>query len=305
MLKNTLKLSHVFYALALVLLSVVFFKYWDIVVYSISGHILILLYIIPLYLLAIIVQANNYLKLLDLSIALSIVMTTQVWAVSNLVNYLGPFQPGLLVRMIFFKKNGISLAKSSFTSLKQVAISLWIALLLFTIFAPLTQLSELRILAFFSALIFFLIPVFEKSIVYFLVIILKRKGLELNNWEKLKIFSFKKLPQYYLFFINYLLICLSLWFVYDDFGANISVAEVVILTVTLVFSTLVTITPNNVGVQEVLLGYASHVGGLSGGEAVTIALLFRIAQIASCLLIVVITKWIIWISEKDLRMNKE
>lgn len=70
------------------------------------------------------------------------------------------------------------------------------------------------------------------------------------------------------------------WTALRSFGRGIPAAEALALSLLTALTNLIAITPNNVGVQEVVLGYLTRLAGGSMAEGVLAGALLRIAHVA-------------------------
>lgn len=278
----------VFFAV-LATIAVLLYVYWTAVSDTMSRHALTALFAGAISAIAIAVQALNFLRLLEEPFKPPLASTVHMWAVANLANYLGPFQPGLAIRLAFFRRYGISLAATAKTTIRQIHLSTWTAMGLATV-GVLSEFPTLRIIAVAGACVFLLWP--------FLLRLLRRNLSTLARHSKtiseqqqrltafLSVVPFKDLG---LFVAQYLLIACSLFGVYWAFDAPLAPHEALLLAIASALSTLISITPNNLGVQEALFGYVAHLGGLTASEALSVALLFRVSHIGACFFLLIVT----------------
>jgi len=253
------------------------------IITTLHNHTHTLIYAIALSGATLAFQVTNFLSLLPMTNSPSFIKTYHIWALANLTNYLGPFQPGLAVRVAYFKSENIPLSVTLQTTLRQLVLSTWIALGLAGagLFSEQHTIKEIGI---GSLIIFIITPFFIRFLVAHPIkfSIFDRISLALKNFNP----SFKQLL---LVSGQYLCSILNIYVVYHLYGASLAFNDAVLLAVITALSTLLALTPNNVGVQDLLLGYAAHLGGLSTADSISIVLLFRIAHIAACILIYLLT----------------
>ena len=266
-------------------LTWIIFQYWNQLFPIFLEHYTAIFIIIPISMYAIFLQSKNFTQLLHTTNKPALLDTTKMWALSGLTNYLGPFQPGLAVRAAYFKSHGISVRETLQTTVKQLVISIWIGLLVFSIFAPFSLNENIQKTSIFTLTLFLVAPLLENKIIATIKRVIDKNN-EIHNdtsWLRLN-----KIGQYKLFFSVYISLCLSSWVIYEEFNANLYVYDYAILAVILVFSSLISITPNNLGIQELFFGYAAHAGGLSIPDGIAIALLYRVTHIFSCAFIILL-----------------
>lgn len=270
-------------------LAFLLFVYWDSVRQILSRHALAALYAGSISAIAITVQALNFLRLLEAPHKPALRATVHMWAMANLTNYLGPLQPGLAVRLAFFKRHGISMAATTTTTLRQIHLSTWTATGLAAA-GLFSNVPVIRAIGAAGLLIFFLWP-------YVLLLLREHLSAWAGRWKIVSarreqlatLLSTVPISRLDLFVAQYVLIACSLYGVYWAFHAPLAPHEALLLAVASALSTLISITPNNLGVQEALFGYVAHLGGLSTSEALSVALLFRVAHIGACLTLLLLT----------------
>jgi|GEM_PF-2036295 len=233
----------------------------------------------------IVVQAFNFLQLLGHPTPPPLSLTSKTWALSGLTNYLGPFQPGLAVRLIFFKNYGIVLRQTLGTTFQQLQLSTWAGLWMFIIallFNKKLPFEIVPILAI-TALAWPRILGFSKRIISTPVVQQKLSPITIS--ALLGSLHIPPIKRMWPFVAQYLFVATSIYIVYRDFGASLSMSGALIIATSTTLSTLLALTPSNLGIQELILGYSAHLSGLSTNDAINIALLFRLSHITSCLLI--------------------
>ena len=280
-LNQKLKLI-VFICITFLFGSLIYFR-WEVIKDALADHYLVVIYATVLSIIAISLQAMNFLQLLDSPFKPKYFSMSRIWALSNLANYLAPFQPGLAVRMIFLKQHGVSAWITTRTTVRQLQLSIWAAVGLFALAGVFNKIFAVKIMAATSAAIFILWP----------LILLLTKLLVLGKCENYKIIKkFRAefedllapmpLNKFVLPIVQYLIIAVSVFIVYRDFGADIFWYDALLIAVATSISALFSITPNNFGIQELLLGYSAHVTGLSVNDAISIAVLYRLVHLGSC-----------------------
>jgi hypothetical protein len=219
----------------------------------------------------------------------SLVQTWHTWAAANLANYLGPFQPGLAVRMAYFRGLGVPVVDTVRATLRQLVLSLWVGSGM-TAIGLFSNDAGIRLFAVFGCLLFIASPWIASGL---------RATIPSGYGNSRIVSAFRSLlelcrigmPVYRLwpFVMQYILMAVCFYAAYNEFGVNLGADESILLAVIFAMSVLVALTPNNLGVQELLLGYVAFWGGLGGGEALGVALIFRVAHLLACGVVLLVT----------------
>ena len=262
---------------------------WRQVFAAFSEHYPVLLVVASIVVVSLALQAYNFLQLLGVERRIPFLQAWHTWAIANIVNYLGPLQPGLAVRLAYFKSFGVPVIETTRATLRQLVFSTWIASGM-TVFGLLSDDAGIRLFAAGGCLVFVMSPWIVASLKS---VICNANG---STWVcglirplldlcRLGMPLFKLWP----FVMQYLLMALNLYVVYNEFGVDLKVEEAILLAVVFALSTLVALTPNNLGVQELLLGSVAYWGGMSGGDALSMTIFIRVAHLIACTFVVVAT----------------
>lgn len=237
----------------------------------------------------VVVQVLNFLQLLAWPQPLSLRAAAHAWALATLLNYLGPFQPGLALRLAYFKSHGVPLARTAATSLRFLHLSMWTALLvagaaLCSKGGQLGWISGGLLLAAFAAWPWAMAWLLPRLAAWRLPAWLHRHRAELD-------IALSPLPLRHTryFFVQHLLGAVLVLYAYREFGADLSAADALLIAVGVYVSSLVAILPNNIGVLEGFYIATAQAGGLDPATAIALALFIRGAHIGACLVAAVAT----------------
>ena len=229
------------------------------------------------------VQAANFLNLLDAKGSLSYRKTLYTWALGGLVNYLGPLQPGLALRIALFKLQGVTAGRSLVTTVKQLHLSIWTGVAIVGLALAFRPRVEARwagvTLALMATLWVPAASLVHNCLKRWRSPVRWRAGLVQAVASGLAIPRFVDL---WYFLAQHSIAALAVLIVYRGFGAGIGMGDAYVIAVVATLSGLISLTPNNLGLQELILGYAAWQGGLGVADATAIAALFRIAHVLSC-----------------------
>ena len=266
-------------------ISILFLVYGDSFINLWVDHPFIILSSILIGAVYIHIQAFNFLKLLGHIDSFDYFMVVKVWSLTGLANYLGPFQPGLIIRFGFFKSHNISLTKTAKTTVRQIQLNFLAGFILVSI-SLILGFESLSVKYFGLCLLIFIIimPLLLNLIRYIFINVLRNIKLKAfyHQWLK-EYLTFPSFNNFYLFFIQHSIMALLVYIVYTSFINDFSIFEAYLTGILTTLSALVSIAPNNLGIQELIFGQLSVLKGTSTAQAIGISLIFRIAQIGGCL----------------------
>ncbi len=237
----------------------------------------------------ILVQVLNFLQLLEWPQSLSLRAAMHAWALATLLNYLGPFQPGLALRLAYFKSHGVPLSRTAATSLRLLHLSMWTALLVAGLALCLKGgtagwLSGGLLMAAFVAWPRGLAWLMPRLAAWRMPAWMHKHRGELD-------IALSPLPLRHTryFFVQHLLGAGLVLYAYREFGADLSAADAILIAVGVYVSSLVAILPNNIGLLEGLYIATAQAGGLDPATSIALALFIRGAHICACLVAAVAT----------------
>lgn len=238
------------------------------------------------------VQANNFLVFLDSPIRLRVWRFMPVWAWGALANYVAPLQAGsIAIRVAWLGQHKVSVTDSLLATWRQLAVSLWIALAglaigLLRIGDPRGRWPALALFLLWLAMYFM-----RKLWLKWLSNITRPAWLA-NRKQLVGRAVTGITPSGIVGVVaQYVLGTSLLYWVYACFGASIGLGQALILACLVYASSLIAVLPGNLGVTEAIYMLGGHGFGLGVAQAGALALLIRIANIATNLLIALIGVW--------------
>lgn len=273
------------YISVLFMYIVIIAYHWDAISKSFFNYPMALLYALILSIIAIAIQAYNFTDLLGSKVKIQFLSTYRMWAMSNIINYIAPFQPGLVARGIYFKSHSISYSKTLHTTLRQLLLSLWIGIGILALFLPYqSMLTHYLKLSAAGIFLFFLFIIFYDNSE------LIKKYLDHRYLRNVRtLFAKPSITQIIFIIIQYILVALSYYLVLSEFQLAVTMAWVFLLAVIIILSTIISITPNNIGLQELIIGTAVYKMGAVDAYIISIPIIFRTAHILSCGIILLFT----------------
>lgn len=231
------------------------------------------------------VQARNFLVFLDAEHSVRQWRFTRIWALSALVNYIAPLQPGIAVRVGWLAHRGVDVSEALLATWRQLVVSIWTAMLGLGIGLLLTGDSRARW------------PAAVLIVVWVTVFALRKLGLKIldrvvrPHWlarrkELLRRATTGITPSGLMgVIVQYVLGTLVLYWVYSRFGAEIGIGQALILACLIYLSSVIAILPGNLGVTEAIYMLGGHGFQLSLATAGALAILIRAAHVTANLLI--------------------
>lgn len=271
------------YVLLLVSTGVLVFAWWEDLVRAWSGQ--------PWTFVAAMIgmaggtwlQALNFRSFLPGRAGLTLSPLVRVWAAGSLANYLGPFQPGLALRVLWLRRYEISMSDSLAASWRQVSASVWISLAgaaagLLMLDASRHVLTASLLVAVFALAWTLHGPLFTWiSRLQAPVWLARRRawvGALAGGYSRQGLCGVV---------LQYFVATLLILYVYRRFGVDIHPAYAVLMACAVYVSSLVAVLPGNFGVLEGIYVAGGYALGLDVRESTALALFLRGAHIASCL----------------------
>lgn len=235
------------------------------------------------------VQARNFVEFMSDRATSGISGLVRIWAVSTLVNYVAPFQAGMGVRIYQLHRQGIAVSDSLIGTIRQSIASIFVSMLGVSVALLLidTKSNAVYALVILSGL--FAAFISRRVIVGWLggchwPIIAERKKWLLAAIQHMSLRGVSGVV------IQYGIGTFLTLFVYKEFGANIEIGQALLIACAVYVSALVAVLPGNLGILEGIYAVSGHALGLSLQESAALALLLRTAQVASCLLLLLLPR---------------
>ena len=284
-MNNKFNWRSILYLLLLAAAAILIIAWWPELSQLWREHLVTFAIVTILMALGVVIQARNFLTFIPIKHNIGVRSLSRVWAIGALVNYLGPFQPGIAVRVAYLKKNEVPLGASFLAIARQSIISIWVSFAGIAFGAWLHGDAEIRNLAIISGVIFLLLPLFRNLIIKTLNIMTRPKLL--LSKRELIIGAISNATSHGLWGVvaQYCIGAVLLFIVYNRFGANMDFGYALLMTCAIYISSLIALAPGNFGVMEAIYIIGGHQLGMSTEDAVALAFLLRGANIFSCFLI--------------------
>lgn len=239
-----------------------------------------------LMLLSILIQARNFMSFLDRQAGLALWPLSRLWALTSLINYLGPFQPGVAIRVAWLARRGVHWRDSLLATWRQLCTSVWISLGgcglgLLTMDVPYSQLIGGTFIGGFLIL-----PTIRNVILSTLMSVSGPRWLVARRailCDALRGIDFQGVAGVV---VQYIVGTALLWFVYRSFDAPIHPGHALLLACLVYVSSLVALLPGNLGVLEAIYVFGGRGVGLSLAQSAALALLLRCSQIIAAVVLV-------------------
>lgn len=262
----------ILYSLALATFGWILISHQDVLRTSLEGHALTWLTLSALSALLLTLQSTNFLALLsDTCSHLRLAPLVRIWALASLSNYLGPLQPGLAIRIVLMRNLGLEVERATLATMRQLHLSVWSAVLVLGAALP----APIGLLFIGIAVAWWKLTRPPLSL----------RLIPTGAWHD-RLSTIIVLPGFRLCMqqgLAHALVIVAVYLAYRSFGAPISLGEAATVGMLTTLSALVAITPNNLGFQEILLGWAAHRQGLTLADSIAIATLFRAAHITGAI----------------------
>lgn len=248
-------------------------------------HFSTFLIITLLMVVSVFVQSYNFLSFLPSADVPKLIDMAHTWAIGALVNYLGPFQPGLAVRVALLAKQGVRVGDSSVATLRQVIASMWLALALASISLMWMDPASMAIPSVALMIVFLLVPQTFPLLRRLAVRALPSKIPVSVRHAAQAALTVPSLRAVSGILVQYMLGTFAFYIGYKQFGADISIPVALGLACVVYASSLVALFPGNLGVLEALCAAFGQTSGLSIQQSLALAFLYRGANIISVILV--------------------
>lgn len=247
---------------------------------------------IAIMICATLVQAHNFIAFLDSPTRLRVRYFAPIWGWSALANYVAPLQAGgIAVRTAWLAKRGIGVADSLLATWRQLVVSIWISLLGLAVGLVFMDASRGRWPALALILLWLVMYLARKLWLRWLgrltspSWLVRRKQLlhrAVTNISPVGLVGVV---------LQYVLGTLLLYWVYARFGGALGIGGALVLACLVYASTIVAVLPGNLGVTEAIYMLGGHGLGLTVAQAGALAVLIRVAHIATNLLVALSGAW--------------
>ena len=207
--------------------------------------------------------------------------------VTTMGNYLTPFSGGMLVRATYLKVRH-AFPYAQFISLLAASylLTFWVAGVLGLV--AVLQLGavtggETLLLIFFAVLVtavtlIFFLPTFKLPSQWRIIKIVNEM---LVGWGKIRTNSGLLLRLGSINLVSMLLNGLAFWLAFHALDISVSFPKALLISLSAVFSVVLTITPGNLGIREAIIGLTGELIGIGVGEGLIVALLIRASTLVS------------------------
>ena len=222
---------------------------------------------------------------------LNVHLRTREWVglpyTTTMGNYLTPLSGGMLARAAYLKSRH-ALPFTQFATLlaANYLLTFWVASFIGSIFSiafAYQNKSIWLLTAFFLAILvgitivmLFPIPLISGN---HRLIHMVNQGIE--GWLTIKQDRGLVLSLILLTIVSALLNGFTFWFAYRALNTPVSIQAALLISLSSVFSVIVTITPGNLGIREAFISLTSDIIGAGVGEGLLVALLIRASTLVS------------------------
>lgn len=272
------------YLALLLAIAFVVVKWWGVLAPIWRDQMLTFVGAVLLIILAQVIQAKNFVSFLGELSGIRVWTLSRVWAITALLNYLGPLQPGVAARVAYLARCGVKVSDSLLATWRQICVSVWISLGGLALGLMLTGDSRAKLPSIVLAVSFVALVLLRKALKGFLryvekpAWIARHKSLINSAIEGISPAGVAGVT------LQYVIGTLLLLWVYHRFGATISLGQAIVLACMVYVSSLIAIMPGNLGVMDGIYMIGGHGMGLSATESAALALLLRASHIGGCLL---------------------
>jgi len=273
----------VLYTLVLCVIAILVLTWWTELWSIWREHRTTFLGLVLLMSLGIAVQTRNFIEFIPAPHSIKPWPFLHVWAVSSLANYAGPFQPGIAVRMLYLRRQGVAVANSALATLRQTGVSVWVALACISLSLLLIQ--GVHPLAFGPLAVFLMVFLLRRVLTRGLLEVSRPRWLARGGAILSSVVAETSPSGVAGVVAQYVVGTLVLLWCYRRFGVDITLGEALLLTSAVYLSSLIAVLPGNLGLLEGIYFISGHALGMTAHEAAAAAFLLRVSHVTSCLVV--------------------
>lgn len=266
-------------AYIIVLISILTFlgKYLDTIFTTLKNNFKLVVITTTLSVVAQLNQAFGYRSLLNPADRdkISVDMLVKIWGASGLINYLGP-QAGIAFRSFYLKRSNIDLKTSLFASAKFAIVSTCVGSLTLLFCLPISPIYKL-FLIIIGALTLGAILIFRNKLAKMvsrpkISTAISSIASPMNPASILHISA------------QYLILVVVYYTIFKTLADQTNIITIIITAVSIPLSTLISITPNGLGIIETIIYTSSAHQNLDSNLAACIIVITRLSHVLSATL---------------------
>lgn len=274
----------ILYLAVLLGLLVLCARFWHDLTRIWSDHLGTFLAVTGLMGVGVVVQAWNFRSFLPRPGGIGLLPNTRIWALASLMNYLGPFQAGLIVRVALLKQQGITVHDATLATLRQLVGSVWLAvgflgISLLSLGDRWRSIGPVLIAACVA------LPLLQR---WLRARLSRPPASTAPVRQTLAALVMPLRPASFLGLLaQYALGTLVFLIGFRQFGFDISATQALGLAALIYVSAIVALLPGNLGVLEAICTTVGQGAGLGLEQSLALALLYRGANVAGLLVMLV------------------
>lgn len=228
-------------------------------------------------------------------------MNVALTFLANLLNYFGPAQPGLGAKAIYLKAVGNTSFTSfatmtAFNAFMMILVSGVVGLVIVTMkwWADNIQLVELGVLSLMMTVFIGILPLFFKLFPYFknsrykwlLILSNTLNGIaQLLAQKKVIIVTIVMIS------LQYIVAGLAVMLSYGAIGVTIDYSNALLIAAFLSVANIVPITPNNIGISELIIGITGQLSGIDFSTGLIVGGIMRVFHLSICIIMIPYFTW--------------
>lgn len=274
----------ILYVAVLLGLLVLCVRFWHDLTQIWSDHLGTFLAVTGLMGVGVVVQAWNFRSFLPRPSGIGLLSNTRIWALASLMNYLGPFQAGLIVRVALLKQQGITVHDATLATLRQLVGSVWLAVGFLGI-SLLSLGDRWRSIGLLLIAACVALPLLQRGLRAHLS---RPHTSTAPMRQTLATLVMPLRPASFLGLLaQYALGTMVFLIGFRQFGFDISATQALGLAALIYVSAIVALLPGNLGVLEAICTTVGQGAGLGLEQSLALALLYRGANVAGLLVMLV------------------
>lgn len=257
--------QRVLYLAAVLVFAVLLVRHWGEIWRTVAAHKGTVMLVVLLGIAGLAFQAANFRWFLARESRIPLLLVLRIWAMAGLMSHVLPLMGGTMSRWALLKAEGVTLADSITATIAQTLTMTAVTAALLSVLIPFSQ-----------------VPVLRENVTFYSIAAATLLVAILAFWRIRRVNMSGAIAALPTLVLSMLTVAISLYLVLDSIGALLGFTDAFLLSGTVFLSSLVNITPNNIGPLDAWLAAAAVAAGANSIGALTMILILRLSYIVAC-----------------------
>ena len=258
-------LQRLLYLAAVLVFAGLLVRHWGEIWRTVASHKGTVMLVVLLGIGGVAFQAANFRWFLACESRISLPLVLRIWAMAGLMSHFLPLMGGTMSRWALLKAEGVPLADSIAATIAQSLTMTAVTAGLLSVMIPFSQ-----------------VPVLRENVTWYSIAAAALLLAILVFWRIRRVNMSGAIAALPTLVLSMLTVAISLYLVLDSIGASLGFADAFLLSGTVFLSSLVNITPNNIGPLDAWLAAAAVAAGANSIGVLSMILILRLSYVVAC-----------------------